>query len=53
MVTGTLGGAQATLARELGLPPLVPARRLYHLLVDHGRPASADRRQARTRYELR
>ena len=34
------GGAR--LAAALGLPPLVPAERLYRLLVEHGHEAKAD-----------
>jgi Uncharacterized protein conserved in bacteria C-term(DUF2220) len=37
-----IAAAGTWLAGELGLPPLVPARRLYQLLVDHGRLAPAD-----------
>jgi len=31
-------------AADLGLPPLVPAGRLYRLLIEHGHPAPADTR---------
>ncbi|MBI3687637.1 MAG: hypothetical protein HY241_09965 [Actinobacteria bacterium] len=34
-----IAAAGARLATELGLPPLVPAERLYQLLLQHGRPA--------------
>jgi hypothetical protein len=34
--------AGTRLAGELGLPPLVPATRLYRLLVEHGQVASVD-----------
>jgi hypothetical protein len=39
-----IAAAGTRLAGELGLPALVPARRLYQLLVDHGRPVAADTR---------
>jgi hypothetical protein len=37
-----MGGSR--LAAELGLPSMIPAKQLYRLLVNHGRPAPADGR---------
>jgi hypothetical protein len=46
-----IAAAGTRLASELGLPPLVPARRLYQQLVDHGRPAPAETRASREKVE--